>query len=131
MKIKRNKKKRKERKQKVYIKRRDIRGFVIWTIYCIFCFGWIIIFPFSTQMLKLYGLQTEAIVTSRESAPNYHRWSGNSCYLYEFTAENGKVYDGNSLIEVGNTDSIGKKIKIYYFSFYPDFSRAASYYDDK
>lgn len=127
----RNKKKRKERKQKVYKKHIDLRGILIWTMYCIFCFGWIIIIPVSRKLLKCYGLQTEAIVTSRESAPNYHRWSGNSCYLYEFTAENGKVYDGNSLIEVGNTDSIGKKIKIYYFSFYPNFSRAASYYDDK
>ena len=121
MKIKRNKKKRTERKQKVYIKRRDIRGFLIWTIYCIFCFGWIIIIPVSRKLLKCYGLQTEAIVTSREASP-YKRWSNINCYICEFTAENGKVYEGNSMIEVGNTDSIGKKIKICYFSFYPNFN---------
>jgi hypothetical protein len=122
MKIKRNKKKRKERKLKVYKNRRDIRGFLIWTIYCIFCFGWIIIIPVSRKLLKCYGLQTEAIVTAREDAPNYRRWSNINYYIFEFTAENGKVYEGSSMIEVGNTDSIGKKIKIYYFSFYPDFN---------
>ena len=127
----RNKKKRKERKLKVYKKHRNLRATLFWIFFCIYCFGWLFMIIFAPKLLKCYGLQTEAIVTSRESAPNYHRWSGNSCYLYEFTAENGKVYEGNSLIEVGNTDSIGKKIKIYYFSFYPDFSRAASYYDDK
>lgn len=126
----RNKKKRKERKQKVYEKKK-IRLFTFGKVYLFFWIILILHIIFTPKLLKCYGLQTEAIVTSRESAPNYHRWSGNSCYLYEFTAENGKVYDGNSLIEVGNTDSIGKKIKIYYFSFYPNFSRAASYYDDK
>lgn len=131
MKIKRNKKKRKERKRKSYKRKWNIWVTLVCAFFCIYCFGWLFIILFSNQMLKLYGLQTEAIVTSRETAPNYKRWVNRSCYICEFTAENGKVYDGNSLIEVGNTDSIGKKIKIYYFSFYPNFSRAASYYDDK
>ena len=49
--------------------------------------------------------------------------------MYEFGLY-GQIYTGNSLIKEGESDSIGKKIKVYYFKKFPSFNRPLSYYDN-
>ena len=94
---------------------------------CVCVLIYTIAIPVLAMILEHWGEQTEATITSNTSTL-FHRWSV-SCYMYEFEL-NGQIYTGNSLIKEGETDSIGKKIKVYYFKKFPSFNRPLSYYDD-
>lgn len=83
--------------------------------------------PVLAMILEHWGEQTEATITSNTSTL-FHRWSV-SCYMYEFGL-NGQNYTGNSLIKEDESDSIGKKIKVYYFKKFPSFNKPLSYYDN-
>ena len=99
----------------------------VYFIICACVLIYTIAIPVLAMILEHCGEQTEAIITSNTSTW-LHRWSV-SCYMYEFGL-NGQIYTGNSLIKEGETDSIGKKIKVYYFKKIPSFNRPLSYYDD-
>ena len=97
----------------------------VYFIICACVLIYTIAIPVLAMILEHWGEQTEATITSNTSTL-FHRWSV-SCYMYEFGL-NGQIYTGNSLIKEGETDSIGKKIKVYYFKKFPSFNRPLSYY---
>lgn len=99
----------------------------VYFIICAYVLIYTIAIPVLAMILEHWGEQTEATITSNTSTL-FHRWSV-SCYMYEFGL-NGQIYTENSLIKEGESDSIGKKIKVYYFKKIPSFNRPLSYYDN-
>ena len=86
-------------------------------------------YPILLGLLKIYGTRTEAVITSNTSTW-LHRWT-TSCYLYEYHV-NGKIYDGNSLIEEddANLSKIGTKVQVLYLDWFPSFNRPIYFWDD-
>ena len=119
------------RKNRAQNRKKDICSKItaanVYFIICACVLIYTIAIPVLAMILEHWGEQTEATITSNTSTL-IHRWSV-SCYMYEFGL-NGQIYTGNSLIKEGETDSIGKKIKVYYFKKFPSFNRPLSYYDD-
>ncbi len=83
--------------------------------------------PILTVILKHHGSRCNGTITANESSL-VHRWTSNN-YLYEFKVGD-KTYTGNSLIKVGDIESIGDSIEVLYFEFIPLFNRPVSFYED-
>lgn len=83
--------------------------------------------PILTVILKHHGNRCKGTITANESSL-VHRWTSNN-YLYEFKVGD-KTYTGNSLIKVGDIESIGDSIEVLYFEFIPLFNRPVSFYED-
>ena len=119
-------KKNKARKKKVSMDIMDMIGIIILSI-CLGLFAYTCIgFPILINMVKKYGVKTEAIITStivvggRLTTPNY---------IYEFYVGD-KTYEGNSLVDERDSSKIGTKIQILYLDWLPWFNRPVYYWDN-
>lgn len=104
----------------------DIIGTIILSIFlglfAYTCIG----YPILVRMVKKYGVETEAVITSttiggpRYATPNY---------MYEFYVGD-KTYEGNSLVDERDSSKIGTKIQILYLDWLPWFNLPVYYWDN-
>lgn len=87
---------------------------------------YVVLTPFFNLLLLNYGARTNAVVTQNETSWR-HRYTSNN-YEYEFLV-GGKMYTGNSLINVENKDRIGDSVVILYLPCFPYYNRPMSYFD--